>query len=68
MTEQNDSYAIEIENLHKSYKDVEALKGVTFKVPTGTLFSYIGLNGSGKSTTINILPDFQKKIPNNLKK
>lgn len=33
MTEQNDSYAIEIENLHKSYKDVEALKGVTFKVP-----------------------------------
>lgn len=55
MTEQNDSYAIEIENLHKSYKDVEALKGVTFKVPTGTLFSYIGLNGSGKSTTINIL-------------
>ena len=55
MPEQNDSYAIEIENLHKSYKDVEALKGVTFKVPTGTLFSYIGLNGSGKSTTINIL-------------
>lgn len=55
MTEQSDSYAIEIENLHKSYKDVEALKGVTFKVPTGTLFSYIGLNGSGKSTTINIL-------------
>ena len=55
MTEQNDSYAIEIENLHKSYKDVEALRGVTFKVPTGTLFSYIGLNGSGKSTTINIL-------------
>ena len=55
MTEQNNSYAIEIENLHKSYKDVEALKGVTFKVPTGTLFSYIGLNGSGKSTTINIL-------------
>ena len=55
MTEQNDSYAIEIENLHKSYKDVEALKGVTFKVPIGTLFSYIGLNGSGKSTTINIL-------------
>ena len=55
MTEQRDSYAIEIENLHKSYKDVEALKGVTFKVPTGTLFSYIGLNGSGKSTTINIL-------------
>lgn len=55
MAKQTDSYAIEIENLHKSYKDVEALKGVTFKVPTGTLFSYIGLNGSGKSTTINIL-------------
>ncbi len=50
-----DKYAIEIENLHKSYKDVEALKGISFSVLEGTLFSYIGLNGSGKSTTINIL-------------
>ena len=39
-----DKYAIEIENLHKSYKDVEALKGISFSVLEGTLFSYIGLN------------------------
>lgn len=37
-------YAIEIENLHKSYKDVEALKVMSFSVLEGTLFSYIGLN------------------------
>ena len=36
-----DKYAIEIENLHKSYKDVEALKGISFSVLEGTLFSYI---------------------------
>ena len=45
-----DKYAIEIENLHKSYKDVEALKGISFSVLEGTLFSYIGLNGSGFTT------------------
>ena len=39
-----DKYVIEIENLHKSYKDVEALKGISFSVLEGTLFSYIGLN------------------------
>ena len=37
-------YAIEIENLHKSYKDVEALKVISFSVLEGTLFSYIRLN------------------------
>lgn len=39
-----DKYAIEIKNLHKSYKDVEALKVISFSVLEGTLFSYIRLN------------------------
>lgn len=47
--------AIEVKNLYKKYKDKQVLKGISFEVAKGTLFSYLGLNGAGKSTTINIL-------------
>lgn len=46
---------IDIKNLVKRYGDVEALKGVSLRVNEGELFAYLGPNGSGKTTTINIL-------------
>ncbi|MGO9021285.1 MAG: ABC transporter ATP-binding protein [Syntrophobacteraceae bacterium] len=46
---------IRIENLRKRYKEVEALKGVSLQIDEGELFSYLGPNGSGKTTTIKIL-------------
>ena len=46
---------IRFENLHKRYKQVEALRGVSLHVGEGELFSYLGPNGSGKTTTIKIL-------------
>jgi len=46
---------IEVENLKKNYEDVIALRGVTFSVREGSLFSFLGTNGAGKSTTISIL-------------
>jgi ABC-2 type transport system ATP-binding protein len=46
---------IRFENLRKTYKQVEALKGVSLQVGEGELFSYLGPNGSGKTTTIKIL-------------
>jgi ABC-2 type transport system ATP-binding protein len=46
---------IRFENLRKRYKEVEALKGVSLQVGEGELFSYLGPNGSGKTTTIKIL-------------
>lgn len=46
---------IEIENLKKSYKDVKAVDGLSFKVKEGELFAFLGVNGAGKSTTINII-------------
>jgi ABC-2 type transport system ATP-binding protein len=46
---------IRFENLHKRYKQVEALKGVSLTVNAGELFAYLGPNGSGKTTTIKIL-------------
>ena len=46
---------INIENLRKSYDDVEVLKGINLKVYPGEIIGYIGPNGAGKSTTIKIL-------------
>jgi multidrug/hemolysin transport system ATP-binding protein len=46
---------IQVENLFKSYGDVRAVNGVSFSVREGSLFSFLGTNGAGKSTTINIL-------------
>src|SRR4051794_2056161 len=47
--------AIEVRNLSKAYKDVPVLHDVSFTVERGTVFALLGANGSGKTTTINIL-------------
>ena len=46
---------IEIENLEKSFKEVKAVDKISFKVKEGELFAFLGINGAGKSTTINII-------------
>ena len=46
---------IGVKNLKKRYKDIQAVKGITFSVKEGSLFAFLGENGAGKSTTINIL-------------
>lgn len=47
--------AILVENLAKRYGYVQALKGVTFRVPQATIFGLLGPNGAGKTTTIKVL-------------
>jgi ABC-2 type transport system ATP-binding protein len=47
--------AIEVDDLVKSYGDVDAVRGVSFTVPPGEVFGFLGPNGAGKSTTINVL-------------
>lgn len=46
---------IQIEHLHKSFGDVKAVQDLSFQVKTGELFAFLGVNGAGKSTTINIM-------------
>lgn len=46
---------IEIKNLNKSFKDIKAVNDLSFSVKSGELFAFLGINGAGKSTTINIL-------------
>ena len=47
--------AIEAEGLVKRYGEVQAVDGVSFSVPEGTVFGLLGPNGAGKSTTVRIL-------------
>lgn len=46
---------IEVAGLAKSYKDVQAVRGIDFYVDAGTLFAFLGPNGAGKSTTIDMI-------------
>ncbi len=46
---------LEIKDLHKRYNNVEALKGISFSVPKGSVFGLLGPNGAGKTTFIRIL-------------
>ncbi len=48
--------ALNIKNLSKRYDDF-ALQDVTFSLPAGCIMGFIGENGAGKSTTINLILD-----------
>lgn len=46
---------IEVKSLKKTFKDVKAVNDISFSVEKGELFAFLGVNGAGKSTTINIM-------------
>lgn len=46
---------IEISHLNKTFGEVKAVQDLSFQVRDGELFAFLGVNGAGKSTTINIM-------------
>ena len=46
---------IKVKNLKKYFGDVKAVNDISFQVGRGELFGFLGINGAGKSTTINML-------------
>jgi ABC-2 type transport system ATP-binding protein len=46
---------LEVQNLAKNYGDFQAVKGVSFNIEEGEIFSLLGPNGAGKTTTISML-------------
>ena len=46
---------LQVDGLRKSFKDVRAVDGVSFEVRRSELFAFLGENGAGKSTSINII-------------
>ena len=49
------SNIIEISSLSKRFGEVQAVNDLSFRVKEGELFAFLGINGAGKSTTINIM-------------
>ncbi|WP_036215189.1 ABC transporter ATP-binding protein [Lysinibacillus sphaericus] len=60
------TFAVKVENLCKQYGDHNAVNDISFTVERGTLFAFLGANGAGKSTTIEILCTLLKKSSGNV--
>jgi ABC-2 type transport system ATP-binding protein len=53
--------AIEVSELRKSYGDVEAVRGLSFRVERGEVVGLLGPNGAGKTTTVEILEGYRDR-------
>jgi ABC-2 type transport system ATP-binding protein len=53
--------AVAVEGLTKSYGEHEALRGVSFDIQEGEVFSLLGPNGAGKTTTVEILEGYRRR-------
>ncbi len=51
---------VSVENLTKSYGDVDAVRGVSFVLEEGEVFALLGPNGAGKTTIVEILEGYRK--------
>jgi len=58
--ENMNEYAIQTENITKSYGPVEVIRGVSLEVPTGKFTAIVGKSGSGKSTLLGIVSGLEK--------
>ena len=53
--------AISVTDLHKSYGDFHALRGISFDIRGGEVFGLLGPNGAGKTTTVEILEGYRRR-------
>lgn len=58
---------IDVKNLSKKYGSHEAVKGISFEVKKGALFAFLGTNGAGKSTSIEMLCTLLEKTSGDVK-
>ncbi len=64
-----DDIALDVQDLHKDFGGIKAVDGCHLQIPKGKISGLIGPNGSGKTTTFNLLtgvipPDSGKVIYN----
>jgi multidrug/hemolysin transport system ATP-binding protein len=53
---------IQVKHLKKYFKEIKAVDDISFRVEKGQLYGFLGVNGAGKSTTINILCTLLSKL------
>jgi ABC-2 type transport system ATP-binding protein len=58
--------AVKLENVNKSFGNVQAVKSLDLKIEVGTVFGFLGPNGSGKSTTMKMIMGLLKADSGNL--
>ena len=51
---------IEVKNVWKSFKAVQAVKGVSLNIPKGQFVALLGPNGAGKTTMVEMIEGIQK--------
>jgi len=51
---------IEVKNVWKSFKTVQAVKGISLKIPRGQFTALLGPNGAGKTTLVEMIEGIQK--------
>ena len=60
-------FAIETENLYKSFDGFAVLRGLDLRVPEGRVYGILGPNGAGKSTLLHLLLGFLKPTKGSLR-
>jgi ABC-2 type transport system ATP-binding protein len=55
-----DPYVIEVKEVWKSFKTVQAVKGIDLKIPKGQFVALLGPNGAGKTTLVEMIEGIQK--------
>lgn len=61
------SFAVQMQNISKSYQQVQANKNVELKVEAGKIHALVGENGAGKTTLMNILFGLEEADSGNIK-
>lgn len=54
------NYVIEVKDVWKSFKTVQAVKGIDLKIPNGQFVALLGPNGAGKTTLVEMIEGIQK--------
>jgi ABC-2 type transport system ATP-binding protein len=56
----SDNFVIQVKNVWKSFKTVQAVKGITLNIPEGRFVALLGPNGAGKTTLVEMIEGIQK--------